>query len=114
MKTCICGTTKRFANSGREWKGTFDFIIPRDCTNLWTTKHRVRYIAEQQHRGAAPITPAKDYSPFANPGLVRGRDFVLGCPAKRPAPLRPPVFFSSKGTGNKKIVMLTKSTRKIV
>ena len=114
MRTYICETTKKFENSGREWKSTFDSITLRGCTSLWIIKHRVRYTAEQQYRGAAPITPAKGYSPFANPGLVWGRDFVPRTLAKGPAPLRSPVFFLLEGTGNKEIVMLTKSIGKIV
>lgn len=115
MKMYICGTTKVFESLGKDWGGTFGITIPRGCTSLWTTERHMKFIvARQQHRGAAPITPAKDYSPFANPGLVRGRDFVPRTPAKGLAPLQTPVFFLPESAGNKEIVKLTKSTGKIV
>jgi len=98
----------------RGWKSTFNSIISKGSTSLWTIEHLVRYIAEQQHRGAAPITPAKDYSPFANPGLGKRRALVPRTLANGMVPLQPPVFFLPENAGNKEPVRLTKSIGKIV
>lgn len=68
-----------------------------------------------RHRGSAPKTPAKGYSPFANPGgWQKRRDSVPRTLAKGLAPLQTPVFSAEEGADFEETVRLTKSTRKTV